>query len=160
MIEINKIKEIDKGIYFVLLDYLTKDKLKQIINQEYKYIWCVDHVENPHEWRAYNYSLYSQFGISQNVKARNITMEYYMPTSDFLNLIQFVNNSLTIIQTNSEPPSYLNLRELNDKSRYRLLKSKADFLFEIQMPGAPDYTPVVSPHIDFLEKTINIVKEE
>ena len=77
-----------------------------------------------------------------------------MTTHAFLHLIPKINQSIKIIQTNIIPPYYLNIKQLSGKSKYDLLKDKIDYLFELELPGATDYAPLVSPDITFLERVL------
>ena len=81
-------------------------------------------------------------------------MEYLMETSDFLQLIPEIHQTVKIIQTNIIPPYYLNLKQLSGKGKYDLLKNKIDYLFELEIPGAIDYTHIISSQVNFLEKII------
>jgi hypothetical protein len=153
-IETNKIKEIYKGHYQVILDFPSPSDLTKIIDTSYKYVWCIEHNENSVEWEKYDYHLYGKNIKSDTVFARNIEMEYLMETSDFLQLIPEIHQTVKIMQTNIIPPYYLNLKQLSGKGKYDLLKNKIDYLFELEMPGAIDYTPIISSQVKFLEKVI------
>lgn len=154
MIESNSIKEIHKGIYHLILDFPERDFIYMILSNSYKYVWGINHIENSLEWSVYKHSL---FGISDNlneIEVRNINLEFLVKTQDFKKLIPKINQKITIIQTNIKPPYYLDLKNLNDASKYQLLKSKIDFLFELEMPSQPDYTPIISSNKAFLEDII------
>ncbi|MDD3036926.1 hypothetical protein [Bacteroides sp.] len=153
-IETNKISEIYKGHYQVILDFPDQSNLKDIIDVSYKYVWGVEHYEIPLEWKEYNYSLYGESIQSKNIFARNIEMEFLLNTSDFLDLIPHIHQAVHIIQTNIVPPYYLNIKNLSGKGKYDLLKSKIDYLFELEMPGAIDYAPIISPDINYLKNLI------
>ena len=81
-------------------------------------------------------------------------MEFLLNTSDFLDLIPQIHQTVRIIQTNIVPPYYLNIKNLSEKGKYNLLKSKIDYLFELEMPGTIDYAPIISPNINYLENLI------
>jgi len=155
MIETNVIKEIYKGHYMVILDFPEPSDLLKIIDTSYKYVWGIEHCENLTEWHKYDYLLYGKKVNSNNIFSRNMEMEYLIETSHFIELIPNIRQTIKIIQTNIIPPEYLNLNRLSGKGRYYLLKNKVDYLFELEMRGAIDYAPLVSPNIDFLEKVIN-----
>ena len=157
-IETNKIEEIYKGHYQVILDFPTPSDLIKIIDMSYKYVWSIEHKENLVEWVKYDYCLYGKKKKSNNVFARNIEMEYLMETSDFLQIIPDIHQTIKIVQTNIIPPYYMNLNQLSGKGKYDLLKSKIDYLFELEMPGAIDYSPLISPNIDFLKNVIDRLK--
>lgn len=57
---------------------------------------------------------------------------------------------------NKIPSYYLSgsMDHMNIKTKYDLLKKETDFLFEIDLPPSPDYTPVISPDRDFLEEVL------
>lgn len=157
-IEVNRIKEIYPGHYFVLLDFPTKEILYDIIDLSYKYIWGVNHVESGVEWKEYSYELFGKSMSKDKVITRNMQFEYVVSTADFIKLIPDISQSVNIIQTNIIPPSYLNLEKLKGKSRYHLLKEKVDYLFELEMPGAIDYAPIISPNREFLNNIIKKIK--
>lgn len=154
MVETNVIKEIYKGHYQVILDFPGPSDLIKIIDTSYKYVWSIEHNENSLEWGKYNYCLYGKRVKSDSVFARNIEMEYLMETSDFLQLIFDIHQTVKIIQTNIIPPYYINIKQLTGKGKYDLLKNKIDYLFELEMPGAIDYAPIISPQVKFLENII------
>lgn len=156
--EVNKITEIFKGHFQVILNFLTQKDLINIVDLSYKYIWGFDHIENPITWGEYNYTLYGGKCNKENVRVRNIHMEYLIDTSSFVQLIPSIHQTVRIIQTNIVPPTYLDLNKLKGKSKYDLLKNKIDYLFELEMPGAADFAPIVSPNINFLISVIEKLK--
>ena len=81
-------------------------------------------------------------------------MEYLMEPSDFLQFIPNIHQTIKIIQTNAIPPDYLNIKQLTGKRKYDLLQNKIDYLFELEMPGAVDFAPIISQNIKFLENII------
>jgi hypothetical protein len=155
MIETNVIKEIFKGHYQVILDFPSQSDLIKIIDKSYKYVWGFEHLENSVEWEKYDYFLYGRKIDSGTVFARNMDMEYLVETSCFIDLIPYVHQTIKIIQTNIIPPYYVDLKRLSGKEKYDLLKSKVDYLFELEMPGAIDYASLISPNIHFLENVID-----
>ena len=152
-IEVNTIKEIYIGHYQVILDFPEPKDLLKIIEPSYKYIWGFEHNENSIEWAEYTHSIFGK-PCNENFRVRNINMEYLIETHSFLELIPFIRNGVKLIQTNITPPHYLNMDRLKGKGRYDLLKSRIDYLFEICMPMAIDYAPIVSPNLTFLENVI------
>lgn len=89
-----------------------------------------------------------------NVVTRNMKLEYLIPTTEFVEMIPDIKGSVSVIQTNIIPPPYLVLERFEGKSRYKILKEKVDYLFELEMPGAVDYAPIISPNQFFLESVI------
>jgi len=158
-IETNKIEEIYKGHYQVILDFPNQNDLIKILDISYKYVWGIEHNENSLEWEKYDYHLYGEKVNSDVVLARNMQMEYLIETSDFLRLIPNIHQTIKIIQTNVIPPYYMNLSQMKGKGKYDLLKDKVDYLFELEMPGAVDYAPLISPNIYFLENIIDKLKD-
>lgn len=154
MIETNKIKEIHQGHFQVILDFPLKEDILKIIDHSYAYIWGVNHIENALEWEMYHHSIFENPIGESKVMVRNITMEYLISTRNFIDIVPKINRSILIIQTNIEPPPYLDLNRLKGKGRYDLLKSKVDYLFELDMPSSADYAPIVSPNMPFLESII------
>ena len=152
--ETNKITEIYKGHFQVILDFPSQNDLYKIISNDYKYIWCVEHNEVRSSWENYDFTLFDSRIQNSFLMARNIEMEFIIETIDFLKIIPSINQTIKIIQTNIIPPSYIDLKKLNGKGKYDLLKNKVDYLFELELPGAIDYAPLVSPNIEFLETVI------
>lgn len=154
---VNQIHELFKGHYQVILDFPDKIDLYKIIDKSYKFVWGFEHIENAVEWSEYKHSLYGIFNEKTPVLARNIKMEFLLETEDFINYIPSMSQTIRIIQTNIEPPYYLNLDNLRGKGRYDLLKSKVDYLFELEMPGASDYSTIISPNREYLEMILNLI---
>jgi hypothetical protein len=59
-IEINKIEEIYKGHYQVILDFPSPNDLTKILDTSYKYVWGIEHNEDSLEWEKYDYLLYGK----------------------------------------------------------------------------------------------------
>jgi hypothetical protein len=153
--EANKIIEIYKGHFQVILDFPTQNDLYKIISNNYKYIWGIEHKEIRSSWKNYDFTLFDSRVSSNFLMARNIEMEFIIETVDFLKIIPAINQTVKIVQTNTIPPNFLNLKELKGKSKYDLLKNKVDYLFELELPGAIDYAQLVSPNVAFLEDVIS-----
>ena len=158
MIKTNQIEEIFKGFYRVILDFPDKSILFKVLDKSYKYVWVVEHIENGIEWDNYNHTLYG-VKLFQNIKVRNLKLEFLMETEQFLNYIPEINQSVKLLQTNIVPPYYLELSKFHGKSKYDLLKAKVDFLFELDLPGATDYSPIISPNLGYLENLLLKIKE-
>lgn len=154
MTEVNTITEIFKGHYQVILDFPEPIDLEKIIDKNYRYIWGISHNELGPSWTPYDYSLFGVKLDGMQLQARNIEMEFLIETDKFIELIPFINQTIKIVQTNSIPPAYLDLKRLTGQSRYNLLKDKIEYLFELEMPGAVDYAPIVSSDIEFLKELI------
>lgn len=95
-IEVNTIKEIFKGHYQVILDFLEPNDLKKIIDQSYKYIWGINHIENAVSWTKYQHTLYGTNAKDVNAQARNISMEFLLKTEDFTRIIPSIHQTVTI----------------------------------------------------------------
>jgi hypothetical protein len=154
MIEVNTIQEIYKGHFQVILDFPSPVDLEKIINLNYKYVWAIEHKEVRTSWVEYDYSLFEKKVGESLVLARNIEMEFLIETDKYLKLIPHIKQTVKIIQTNIIPPSYIDIKRLNGKRKYDLLKEKINYLFELEMPGASDYSPIISPNREFLEEVI------
>jgi hypothetical protein len=157
MVECNKIIELYKGHFQLILDFPDKSVLNKIIDRRYKFVWLFEHIEDAIEWSEYSHSLYGIFDDTVRIRTRNIKMEVLINTEDFLKYVPSISQSLKIIQTNIEPPYYLNLENLYGKGRYDLLKSKIDYLFELEIPGATDYSPIISPNREYLESLLKLL---
>lgn len=156
MIEVNKVKEIYKGHYQMILDYPTVKFLPQLLVKDMQYVWVVDHIENSEDWKPYNYSLYDKQvdELEMLIEVRDLRMDYIVETSDFLKLVPFINQSITLYQINKKPPRYLDLRRFKGKGKYDLLSKEADYLFEVEIQSATDYAPIVSSSKQFLESLL------
>lgn len=156
MIEVNTIKEIFSGHYQLILDYPTSAVLSKLIDLNTRYVWVFEHAENINEWKPYTHSLYGEkiSDLEVLIEARNISMDYLIETSDFLSLIPKINQSITLYQIAKKPPHFLDLRRLKGKGKYDLLKREVDYLFEIEIPLATDYSPIVSSSKEFLESIL------
>ena len=155
MIEVNTIKKIYKGHFQVILDFPSTKDLENIINLNYKYVWAIEHKEVKTSWAKYGYSLFGKKAGKSLILARNIEMEFLIETDKFLKLIPHIKQTVKIIQTNEIPPTYIDIKKLNGKAKYDLLKEKIDYLYELEMPGASDYSPIISPNREFLEEVIS-----
>jgi hypothetical protein len=147
----NIIEEIYPGHFLMILDFPDKSELINIVSPAYKYVWLFEQQENRVVWDEYRHRLFDGFH-DKEIKVRNITMEVLVKTEDFIDLIPSISQGVKMIQTNIEPPYYLALDRLKGKERFDLLKSKVDYLFELDMPGAIDYSPIISPNREYLEK--------
>lgn len=156
MIETNKIKEIYPGHYQMILDYPTVNFLPNILNKEMGFVWVVGHVENGDDWKPYKYSLYGMrtYKLKVEVEARDLRMDYIVKTSDFLKLIPYIDQTITLYQISKKPPRYLDLARLKGRGKYDLLKKEAGYLFEIEIPIMTDYAPIVSSNRSFLESLL------
>ena len=156
MEECNKIIELYNGHFQLILNISDKFELYKIIDQNYKYVWLIEHIEDSVEWAEYHHSLYGVFDKNVKIQARNIQLNLLLKTEDFIKYIPYINQTIKIIQTNTEPPYYLNMEQLHGKARFDLLKIKIDYLFEIEMPGASDFSVIVSPQKEYLESLLKI----
>lgn len=152
-IEINRIKEIYKGHYAAILDFPTTDILYLLLNNSYKYVWVIDYKWNACTWNSTSFCLFEN--NMSDVKVRNVKMDFLLETSEFLKLIPHINTNLHLIQVNNIPPYYLDIKRINGKVKYELLKKEADYLFEIELPYNSDYTEIISSDIRFLERVIS-----
>ncbi len=152
MVEANKIIELYEGHFQLILDFPDKSELHKVIDKSYEYVWIREHIENAVEWSDYKHSIFGVFDNDVSVKARNVKLEILLKSEDFIKYIPLISQSVKIIQTNLEPPYYLELDKLKGKAKYDLLKTKTDYLFELDMPGAIDYSPIISPNRSYLEK--------
>jgi len=155
MVNYNKINQLYDGHYQVILDFTSKLDIINIIDSSYKYVWGINHIENSVDWAKYNHTLFEQKISEHDIKARNIQMEFLISTDEFVKLIPYINQTITIIQTNKKPPYFLNINRLKGKGKYDLLKKEIDYLFELDVPGASDYISIISPNLEFLESIID-----
>jgi hypothetical protein len=151
--DVLKITEIYPGHFQTLLDFPTAMDLHKLIRPDYKYIWGVVHEESGVEWGAYRGAVFGQY-LDQAL-ARNISFEFLLETDQFLRVLPGITQSVKIVQTNHMPPYYLRLSTITQlKTWYDLLHKTVDYLFEVDIPGASDYAPMISPNRLFLESVI------
>jgi len=153
MVEVNKINEIYSGHYQVILDFPSPGVLNNILDSSYNYVWGFQHNEIRSSWEKYEYTLFGQKGFEKGF-ARNVQMEFLIDTKSFLKLIPNIKQTVHLVQTNVLPPHYVDLNRLSGQKKYALLKDKVDYLLEIEIPGAADYAPLVSPNLSYLEMLI------
>jgi hypothetical protein len=152
---INTIKEIFPGQYQVILDFATNKFVEYILDDRYKYAWVFNHyITGSIEWHQYNLPLYNN---KENfpVLARQITFDFVMPTSEFGKVLPMLSPGITLIQLNELPKYYLDLKKIDGKTRYELLRKECDYLFEIDLPSATDYGTLISPNKKWLESLFN-----
>lgn len=154
MIDVDKITEIYPGHYHTILNFPNASDLPKIIDNSYKFIWGLEHNEGRSSWSKYQHTLFGKEIESESVQSRNICMEYLVSTNHFMELIPHINQTIKLLLINQEPPSYLKSDQLSGKTWYDMLKTKVDYLFEIEIPGASDYSPIISPKKNFLEEVI------
>lgn len=157
-IEINVIKKIYGEHYFMLLDFPTIDILNYIIDESYQYIWGVNYEKQGCVWETESYNLFDKKW--NELYTRNVSMEFLMKTSDFLERLPYIKDNLHIIQINKIPPYYLDMNRIKGKTRYDLLKKETDYLFEIKLPyssASSDFTEIISPDIKFMNRILNKV---
>ena len=154
-IDINKIKEIHRGHFCMLLDFPTLDLLRYILDESYKYVWVVNYNMQSCEWSEDSYHLLDD--SIKNVQIRNMNLDFLMNTSDFVKWIPSIKSNLHILQVNKIPPYYLDMKKLTGKTKYDLLKKDADYLFEINLSSSfvsSDYTEIISPNLSFLKELL------
>lgn len=154
MVHVNKIEEIYKGHYQVILEFPDALVLEKVLDMSYKFIWGINHNEVRSSWSPYGHSLYGKMLDNEPVQVRNMSMEYLMNTADFIKVIPHINQTVKIVQTNIVPPHYMDLNRLQGRTKYDLLRDRVDYLFEIEIPGASDYAPMVSCNLDFIESVL------
>lgn len=124
-----------------------------MVDNSYKYVWGIDHTEFPYTWQQTSCDFLGSH--KESLCVRNLQMEYLLETQKFIKLIPCFKRDIHIVQLNKIPPYYLSFNTLKGKSRYDILLKETDYLFEINLPSSPDYTEIVSPNREYLEKLIN-----
>lgn len=160
IIDINKIKEIHQGHYYVLLDFPTLDLLCYLLDESYKYVWVVNYNMLSCEWSKDSYHLLGE--SIKDVQIRNMKLDFLVSTSEFVKWIPNIKSNLHILQVNKIPPYYLEMKRITGKTKYDLLKKDADYLFEINLPTScisSDYTEIVSSNLSFLKKLLKKIGE-
>lgn len=151
-IEIHQIKEIYDGHYHMILDFPTLDILNQLLDRSYQYVWGINYQKYGCEWEKESFDLFEK--DCNGLYVRNMCMDFLMSTSDFLEKLPYIKNTLHIVQINKKPPYYLDPNRIKGKIWYDLLKKDTDYLFEIELPCSSlvaDYTEIVSSKFDFLD---------
>lgn len=158
---INTVKEIYPGQFYMILDFATNKFLAHILNDNYKYVWVSNHFvaetndyPESYDWHQYNLPLFDNNSY-YNILARKITFEFVMPTMEFRKVLPKLSPGVTLVQMNQLPKYYLQLDRIEGKTRYELLTKECDYLFEIYLPSSTDYGELVSPDKDWLESLLN-----
>lgn len=143
------------GHFQVILDYPHARDLENILVRSCRYVWGIEHNEGRTSWMPYQHTLFGEKIDSKNILARNIEMEFLMDTNTFIELIPKIGQTIHLIQTNIQPPYYINLDRLKGKQKYDLLKNKLNYYLEVEIPGASDYGTLISPDRYFLESIVS-----
>ncbi|HEY4327294.1 MAG TPA: hypothetical protein VGN20_25125 [Mucilaginibacter sp.] len=152
---INTIKEIFPGQYQIILDFASNDFVKYLISDNVKYVWVHNHwVGNFYEWQKYDLPI-SGNKKSVNVLARQLSYDFILPTSEFKELMPFINNGITLTQINHIPKHYLDPKRIQGKTWYELLSKECDYLFEVKIPSPTDYGELLSPDKGFLQALLD-----
>jgi hypothetical protein len=158
---INSIKEIYPGQFYMILDFATNKFLEHILDDNYKYVWVSNHFvaetndyQEGYDWRQYKLPLFDNNSY-YNILARKITFEFAMPTSEFREVLPKLPPGITLVQLNQLPKHYLQLDRIERKTRYELLIKECDYLFEIYLPSSTDYGELVSPNKEWLQSVLD-----
>lgn len=151
---INTIKEIYPGVYQIILDFASNRFIKFALRDSHEFIWIHSfELKNNMSWISRDLPISDK--MQMNVLARQITYDFIVKTSDYAKLENEIPNGVTLLQINNLPPDYLDLKRLEGKTRYAMLKKECDFLFEINLPSAIDYGTLISTNRDFMDDLIN-----
>ena len=154
-IEVNVIKKIYGEHYFMLLDFPTINILNCILDESYQYVWGINYEKQGCIWKKDSYNLFDKKW--DGLYTRNVSMEFLMKTSDFMERLPYIKENIHIIQINKMPPHFLDLNRIKGKTRFDLLKKETDYLFEIKLPHSSvssDYTEIISPNIEFMNRLL------
>lgn len=154
MIETHKIQPVFGEHFQLILDFPEPKDLIKILDPSYKYVWGIEHNEGRSSWLEYQHTLFGILALGETCLARQIKMEFLIETATFIGLLPNIKQTIKIVQTNIVPPPYLNLESFKGAKRYDMLKKEVDYLFELEMPGATDYTSIISPNRVLLEKVV------
>ncbi|MEA5258669.1 hypothetical protein VB264_12805 [Arcicella aquatica] len=153
---INTIKEIYPGQFQIILDFATSSFIKYTLDTNYHYVWVSNHSLSSHfTWEQHNLPLFDNQSNVQ-VLARNISFDYILPTKDFIKLLPTIekDNGIHLIQMNKIPKEYLTIDRIKGKTRYQLLTKECDYLFELDIPSARDYGPIISSNRQYLQSLL------
>jgi hypothetical protein len=158
---INTIKEIYPGQYYIRFDFATNKFLEYILDNNYQYVWISNHwvVETNeykefYDWRQYNLPLFDNKNY-YNVLARQIKFDFVMATLEFRQILPNLSPGITLIQLNELPKYYLQLDRIEGKTRYELLTKECDYLFEINLPWPSGDGELVSPNKEWLQSLLD-----
>ncbi|KAA5821926.1 hypothetical protein FPF71_15575 [Algibacter amylolyticus] len=151
---INTVKEIYPGTYQIILDFASKKIIDFILRAEFEFIWIHDfEPENKSSWNKYDLPISTK--LNKNVLARQISYDFLLKTAEFEQIKEEIPNGITLIQIKNKPPEFLDLKRLEGKTRYDLLKKECDYLFEINLPNAVDYGTLISSNKNYLNELLN-----
>lgn len=146
-LEIRKIKEIQSGVFWTLLDRPTSKLLRFILSDEYRFVWCHKHSVGNYLWEDYRLPLFED-RVGHELLMKLAVFDFIVTTEKFKEILPKFDAGIHVIQLNRLPPQYLDLDKVKGKERYRLL-GECDWLFEFDVPGN-DYGQVLSPKREFL----------
>lgn len=150
-LEINKIKEIHSGVFWMLLNHPTSKHLPYILSDEYQYVWCHNHIVGNYSWKEYRLPLF-QDKVAYDVVSRIVLFDFIVSTEKFKEILPELAPGVHVIQLNKMPPDYFDLDKIKGKERYRLL-AECEWLFEFDVPGN-DYGQITSPREELLQNLL------
>lgn len=152
---IGAIKEIYAGHYQIVLDFATNAFLNYVLRDDYKYVWVYNHhLLNSLNWQECLLPLVDNEN-SYPVFARKLVFDFAMETKDFKQLLPKLHSGINLLQINLLPKYYLDLSQIQGKTRYDLLAKECDYLYEIDIPSATDYGTLISSNREWLQSLID-----
>lgn len=153
---LHTIREIYKGVYHVFLDFPSIKFLKYVLKDEYPFVWIDNYYPGfpDNDWNRLSLPVFKNME-NKDVLARNVSFDLVLLTTEFKEKINLWENGGTFFQIKKLPPDYLDMKRIEGKTRYDLLKKECDYLFEIKIAEPLDYGEIVSNDKKFLEELLS-----
>jgi len=145
--EVNVVKEIHPGVFWMLLEFPTSRLLEEILDDSYQYVWCHNHIVGNYSWAQYRLPLFRD-NVAYDVTSRIMSFDFLMPTENFKAALPKCAPGIHVIQLNKMPPDYFDLDKIKGQARYELL-ADCEWLFEFDVPGN-DNGQIASPNKQLL----------
>lgn len=150
-----EIKEIYPGHHFMMLDILDVSDVLKIISDDYKYLWFYNMEAYHVKWGKANIMFSDD--LLNDTLIRNVNFECLLETSRIKNILNKLNCSISLVQLNEVPPSYMKMSKttMSEKTKYDQL-NKLGYLFNLYIPRPADYGWIISPNPEYLQKIVKI----
>lgn len=155
-IELYKIKEIYPGHYFMMLDMLDISDVLKIVSNNYRYVWFYNLETYSVKWSKLNATICDK--TVKDMWIRNVNFECVVETSRAKDVLNNLNNGISIVQLNELPPPYVRMDKItmSEKTKYNLL-SKLGYLFNLHIPHPSDYGWIISSNLDYMRELVRVL---
>lgn len=155
MLEVNKIKEVSPGVYWVKLWCPESYILRELLDPQMPFVLCWDYEMGNYTWRGFCLPVLNPYEPI-NVLSRIANFDFILPTKKFLEILPHMRPAIKAVQLGSVPPDYLDMSRIQGKPLYRIL-AECGWHILIDTP-ANDYGQMMSPKREILERAIEIMQ--